>query len=70
MILGRLADLLELRKLRRAREGIDVAKLNVGDAKKKKKKVAEEEKGGLKKGAGYEDDPYVASLCEHCFVLM
>jgi len=70
LILGRLADLLELRKLRRAREGIDVAKLNVGDAKKKKKKVAEEEKGGLKKGAGYEDDPYVASLCEHCFVLM
>jgi len=42
---------LELRKLRKSREGIDVAKLNKGDAKKKKKRLREEETGGLKKGA-------------------
>ncbi|KAF8969343.1 hepatocellular carcinoma-associated antigen 59-domain-containing protein [Flammula alnicola] len=46
-----LADLLELRKLRKARGGIDVAKLNKGDLKKKKKRPREEgEQGGLKKG--------------------
>ena len=33
-----LEDLLELRKLRRAREGIDVGKLNKGELKKRKKK--------------------------------
>ena len=42
--LGRLEDILELRKLRRARQGIDVTKLNKGDVKKKKKKVVE---GGI-----------------------
>ncbi|RXW25425.1 hypothetical protein EST38_g416 [Candolleomyces aberdarensis] len=52
-----IADLIELRKLRRAREGIDVAKLNVGDEKKKKKKrPREEDQGGLKKGAGQDDE--------------
>jgi hypothetical protein len=47
-----LEDLLELRKLRKARQGIDVAKLNKGDVKKKKKRIREEEgeQGGLKKG--------------------
>ncbi|PPQ79495.1 hypothetical protein CVT25_003377 [Psilocybe cyanescens] len=52
-----LADLLELRKLRKAREGIDVAKLNKGDLKKKKKRPREEgEQGGLKKGGPHEDE--------------
>lgn len=46
-----VSDLIELRKLRRAREGIDVQKLVKGDAKKKKKRPreGEEEQGGLKK---------------------
>lgn len=52
----RLNDLLELRKLRKAREGIDVAKLNKGDVRKKKKRARDEgEQGGLKKGM-HEDD--------------
>jgi hypothetical protein len=60
---GRIADLIEWRKLRRAREGIDVAKLNVGDAKKKaKKRAREEDKGGLRKGAAAEDDGCVLHL--------
>ncbi|KAF9464793.1 hepatocellular carcinoma-associated antigen 59-domain-containing protein [Collybia nuda] len=48
-----LADLIELRKLRRARQGIDVTKLNKGDAKKRKKRPRPEEgeQGGLKKGS-------------------
>ncbi|KAG5639669.1 hypothetical protein H0H81_005852 [Sphagnurus paluster] len=50
-----LADLLELRKLRRAREGIDVAKLNKGDLRKKKKRE-DSEQGGLKKGAVRDED--------------
>lgn len=37
-----LEDLIELRKLRRSREGIDVGKLNKGDPKKKKKKTGDE----------------------------
>ena len=54
---GSIADLIEWRKLRRAREGIDVAKLNVGDEKKKKKKrPREEDQGGLRKGAGQDDE--------------
>ncbi|KAG2013216.1 hypothetical protein CC2G_010151 [Coprinopsis cinerea AmutBmut pab1-1] len=51
-----IADLIEWRKLRRAREGIDVAKLNVGDAKKKKKRPREEEQGGLRKPLAAEGD--------------
>ncbi|PSR93804.1 hypothetical protein PHLCEN_2v4699 [Hermanssonia centrifuga] len=50
-----LADLLELRKLRRTREGIDISKLSRGEVKKKKKRPREgegEEEGGLKPGAG------------------
>lgn len=54
-----LADIIELRKLRRAREGIDVGKLQKGDAKKKKKRLREEEVGGLQMGAGANDEEYV-----------
>ncbi|KAJ7771158.1 hepatocellular carcinoma-associated antigen 59-domain-containing protein [Mycena maculata] len=49
-----LNDLIELRKLRKARQGIDAAKLNKGDAKKQKKRPREEddaERGGLRKAA-------------------
>jgi hypothetical protein len=54
---ARLADLLELRKLRKARGGIDVAKLNKGDIKKKKKRAREEgEEGGLKKGVPEDEE--------------
>lgn len=61
----RVADLIELRKLRRAREGIDVAKLNKGDAKRRRKRAREGEqeeegvKAGLRKGAPVDDDGYV-----------
>ncbi|KAF8076734.1 hepatocellular carcinoma-associated antigen 59-domain-containing protein [Lyophyllum atratum] len=52
-----LADLIELRKLRRARQGIDATKLNKGDIRKKKKRPREEgEQGGLKKGVRNEDE--------------
>ena len=55
-MLCRLADLIELRKLRRSREGIDVTKLQKGDAKKKMKRVREEEVEGLRKGGMRDDD--------------
>ncbi|KAH8094946.1 hepatocellular carcinoma-associated antigen 59-domain-containing protein [Cristinia sonorae] len=53
-----LADLIELRKLRRARQGIDAAKLTKGEVKKKKKRPREDEvdQGGLRKGAEPDDD--------------
>ncbi|EMD40433.1 hypothetical protein CERSUDRAFT_148439 [Gelatoporia subvermispora B] len=54
-----LSDLIELRKLRRTREGIDVQKLTKGDAKKRKKRPREgepEDQGGLRKGAVLDDD--------------
>ncbi|KAL0580735.1 hypothetical protein V5O48_001293 [Marasmius crinis-equi] len=38
-----IADLIELRKLRKSRQGIDVAKLNKGEVKKKRKKPVDEE---------------------------
>ncbi|KAF9266298.1 hypothetical protein L218DRAFT_956655 [Marasmius fiardii PR-910] len=38
-----LAELIELRKLRKNRQGIDVAKLTKGDVKKKRKKGEDEE---------------------------
>ena len=41
-VLHSIEDLIELRKLRRAREGIDVGKLNKGDLKKKKKKTEDD----------------------------
>ncbi|TRM67908.1 hepatocellular carcinoma-associated antigen 59-domain-containing protein [Schizophyllum amplum] len=48
-----LADLIELRKLRKAHEGIDAKKLSQGD-RKKRKRAAPEEQGGLRKGARVE----------------
>ncbi|KAF7352437.1 hypothetical protein MVEN_01208300 [Mycena venus] len=54
-----LNDLIELRKLRKARQGIDAAKLNKGDARKKKKRPREEEEaeqGGLRKAAAIPED--------------
>ncbi|KAG6845428.1 hypothetical protein H0H87_009335 [Tephrocybe sp. NHM501043] len=53
-----LADLIELRKLRRSRQGIDASKLNKGDVRKKKKRPREEEgdKGGLRKSAREEEE--------------
>ncbi|KAI4520898.1 hepatocellular carcinoma-associated antigen 59-domain-containing protein [Schizophyllum commune] len=45
-----LADLIELRKLRKHQEGIDAQKLSRGD-RKKRKRTAPEEQGGLRKGA-------------------
>ncbi|KAG6861866.1 hypothetical protein C0995_011163 [Termitomyces sp. Mi166 len=51
-----LADLIELRKLRKARQGIDAAKLNKGDVRKKKKRPREEEQGGLRKGVRDDDE--------------
>jgi hypothetical protein len=62
-----LNDLIELRKLRKARQGIDAAKLNKGDARKKKKRPREEDEaevGGLRKAAPIpEDEECVSSLC-------
>ncbi|TFY56318.1 hypothetical protein EVG20_g8972 [Dentipellis fragilis] len=53
-----VADLIELRKLRRQRQGIDITKLGKGDAKRKRKKKAEGAEGegeegeyGLRPGA-------------------
>ncbi|KAJ6515467.1 hepatocellular carcinoma-associated antigen 59-domain-containing protein, partial [Mycena sanguinolenta] len=53
-----LNDLIELRKLRKARQGIDAAKLNKGDNRKKKKRPREEEEeqGGLRKVAVPEEE--------------
>ncbi|KAF9534171.1 hepatocellular carcinoma-associated antigen 59-domain-containing protein [Crepidotus variabilis] len=45
-----------LRKLRKARGGIDAAKLSKGDVRKKRRRRDEGEQGGLKKGAGHEDE--------------
>ncbi|KAF8638619.1 hypothetical protein AX17_002160 [Amanita inopinata Kibby_2008] len=57
-----LADLIELRKLKKARQGIDVSKLHKGDVKKKKKRVREEETGGLTKGAREDDEEETEEL--------
>ena len=53
-----VADLIELRKLRKAREGIDVAKLSKGDIKKKRKrpKEGEEEVYGPRPGVATHDN--------------
>ncbi|KAF8213966.1 hepatocellular carcinoma-associated antigen 59-domain-containing protein, partial [Mycena galopus ATCC 62051] len=54
-----LSDLIELRRLRKARQGIDAAKLNKGDARKKKKRPREEEEaeqGGLRKAAAIPEE--------------
>ncbi|KIJ13260.1 hypothetical protein PAXINDRAFT_117267 [Paxillus involutus ATCC 200175] len=54
-----LSELLELRKIRKARQGIDVHKLSKGDVKKRRRRNTEDEpedQGGLKAGAKVEDD--------------
>ncbi|KAI6034903.1 hepatocellular carcinoma-associated antigen 59-domain-containing protein [Pisolithus orientalis] len=55
-----LSELLELRKLRRSRQGIDVQKLSRGDAKRKKRRDIDEDEhhdiGGLKPGAKLDDE--------------
>lgn len=52
-----LADLIELRKLRKTRQGIDVAKLYKGDFKRKRPKEDEKEDvGGLRMGATKDED--------------
>ncbi|KAH7907165.1 hepatocellular carcinoma-associated antigen 59-domain-containing protein [Hygrophoropsis aurantiaca] len=57
-----LAELIELRKLKKQRQGIDVNKLSKGDVKKKKKKQTEDdedelhEKGGLRAGAKADEE--------------
>ncbi|KAG9127882.1 hypothetical protein FRC07_007957 [Ceratobasidium sp. 392] len=54
-----IEELLELRKLRRQRQGIDSAKLSAGGVKKKKKREdegEEEEKYGLRPGGQRKDD--------------
>ena len=53
-----MADLIELRKMRRGKEGIDINKLGKGDMKKKKKPKEEADPGGLRPGAaGPSADP-------------
>ncbi|KAG2068083.1 hypothetical protein BDR04DRAFT_1103882 [Suillus decipiens] len=54
-----ISELIELRKLRKSRQGIDVSKLSKGDAKKRKRKTAEdgqEAEGGLRAGARVDDE--------------
>jgi len=55
-----VAELLELRKFRRARQGIDATKLTKGDGKKKRRRKPEEDadmpEGGLQPGAQVSDD--------------
>ncbi|KAL4076339.1 hepatocellular carcinoma-associated antigen 59-domain-containing protein [Scleroderma yunnanense] len=55
-----LSELLELRKLRKSRQGIDIQKLSKGDVKRRKRRNAEEDEhqdpGGLKLGAKAEDE--------------
>ncbi|KAG1734984.1 hypothetical protein EDB19DRAFT_1896336 [Suillus lakei] len=54
-----ISELIELRKLKKSRQGIDVSKLSKGDAKKRKRKTAEdgqEVQGGLRAGARVDDE--------------
>ncbi|KAJ7228241.1 hepatocellular carcinoma-associated antigen 59-domain-containing protein [Mycena pura] len=53
-----LNDLIELRKLRQARQGIDAVRLNKGDARKRKRprEKQEAEQGGLRKGTHEDED--------------
>lgn len=65
LILYSLADLLELRKLKKARQGIDASKLSKGDTKRRRKKPVEEvDEGGLKKGVvpTFEEDECVSKI--------
>jgi len=64
----RLSDLLELRKLRKSRQGIDSVRLTKGDTKKKKRKrpddLGQMDIGGLKQGVvpTTEEEEYACSL--------
>ncbi|KAG2138057.1 hepatocellular carcinoma-associated antigen 59-domain-containing protein [Suillus bovinus] len=54
-----ISELIELRKLKKSRQGIDVSKLSKGDAKKRKRKTAEdgqEAEGGLRPGARVDEE--------------
>ncbi|KAI0252050.1 hepatocellular carcinoma-associated antigen 59-domain-containing protein [Lactifluus subvellereus] len=55
-----VSELLELRKFRRARQGIDASKLTQGDGKKKRRRKPEDDgdlpAGGLQPGAQVSDD--------------
>ncbi|KAJ3755646.1 hepatocellular carcinoma-associated antigen 59-domain-containing protein [Lentinula raphanica] len=54
-----LADLIELRKMKKLRQGIDAVKLAKGNVKKKRKRTREEEEelqGGLRKGAAVDEE--------------
>lgn len=55
-----LSELLELRKLRKSRQGIDVQKLSKGDTKRRKRRDVDEdehhETGGLRPGAKLDDE--------------
>jgi hypothetical protein len=54
MLYRSVADILELRKLKRVRQGIESSKLIVGDAKKRRKQpddLALQEPAGLRPGA-------------------
>ena len=55
----RLSELLELRKLRKSRQGIDIQKLSKGVVKRRKRRATEEDEhqdaGGLKPGAKVEE---------------
>jgi hypothetical protein len=55
--LASVEELLELRRLRRQRQGIDLAKLNAGGGKKKKKTQDEDEdeQYGLRQGGQRKD---------------
>lgn len=58
-IFSRIADLIELRKLRKSRLGIDATKLSKGDSKRKKTRDDEFlEAGGLRKGADIDVEEY------------
>ncbi|THH33476.1 hypothetical protein EUX98_g708 [Antrodiella citrinella] len=61
-----LSELIELRKLRRARLGIDATRLTKGDEKKKKKRPRDEDvdQGGLQKGAEPDEDEDEAKEAE------
>lgn len=76
----RLADLIELRRLRKSRQGIDASKLNKGDVKKKRRRPKDEEEpdqGGLKPGSSnaarkevVEEDEYVVAILVHFYSLL
>lgn len=55
LILASIEELLELRRLRRQRQGIDSTKLNAGISQKKKKKDDDDEQYGLRSGGQRKD---------------